>query len=183
MTTQRHVRSSKSTYRTFDDPPENTGADPCCLGKNFVVLHPTYRTAVVYAYDTSIKPMENVPIVSGATAFDDPVSGDTFILVFNRTLYYGTKLDHSLINPNQVHAYGIPFWDNDPHDLDQRLSIDINDSLHIPLQSMGTKLNFRTRVPTALELNDCEHIQMTSPHVRNPTDVVMVQGMAQGGSA
>ena len=48
---------------------------------------------------------------------------------------------------------------------------------------MGTKLQFRTWVPTALELNDCEHIQMTSPHVWNPTDAVMVQGMAQGVSA
>ena len=81
VTTQRHVRSSKSTHRTYDDPPENTGAnnecdsnaDTCCLGKNFVVLHPTYCTTDVYAYDTSIKPMENVPIVSGATAYDDPV--------------------------------------------------------------------------------------------------------------
>jgi hypothetical protein len=61
-------------------------ADTCCLGKNFVVLHATFRTADVYAYDTSIKPIENVPIVSGATAYDDPVSGDTFILVFHESL-------------------------------------------------------------------------------------------------
>ena len=40
-----------------------------------------------------------------------------FILVFNKALYYGTKLDHFLINPNQVRADGIPFWDNDPYDL------------------------------------------------------------------
>jgi hypothetical protein len=85
--------------------------------------------------------------VSGATAYDDPVSGETFILVFHEPLYYGTKLDHSLINPNQVRAYGIPFWDN-PYDPDHGVSIDVNNSLHIPLQPVGTKLQFRTRVPT-----------------------------------
>ena len=92
----------------WTDPPVDTtadnecktNADTCCLGKNFLVLHSTYRTADVYAYDTSIQPIENVPFVTAATAFDDPTSGATFILVFNEALYNGEKLDHSLINPN-----------------------------------------------------------------------------------
>jgi hypothetical protein len=96
----------------------------------------------------------------------------TFILVFHEPLYYGTKLDHSHINPNQVRAYGIPFWDN-PYDPDHGVSIDVNNSLSIPLQPVGTKLQFRTRVPTALELHTCEHISMTSPHTWNPTEIVM----------
>jgi hypothetical protein len=189
VTTQRYVRSSTPMFKTFENPPENTrannecdtNADTCCLGKNFVVLQATYRTADVYAYDASIKPIENVPIVTGATAFDDPVSGITFILVFNESLYYGSKLDHSLINPNQVRAYGISFWDN-PYDPDRGLCIDVDDSLQIPLHPVGTKIQFSTRVPTPQELQHCEHIQMTSPHTWNPTDVLMVQEMAQGGS-
>jgi hypothetical protein len=92
--TKRHLRSATPLTRTWTDPVVNTAADnecdtnadTCCLGKNFVVLHATFRTADVYAYDTSIKPIENVPIVSGATAYDDPVSGDTFILVFHESL-------------------------------------------------------------------------------------------------
>ena len=44
--------------------------------------------------------MQNVPIVTGATAYDDPITGETFILLFHESLYYGKKLDHSLINPN-----------------------------------------------------------------------------------
>ncbi|KAI2511682.1 Reverse transcriptase (RNA-dependent DNA polymerase) [Fragilaria crotonensis] len=86
-------------------------------------------------------PSENEPIVSAATAYDDPTTGDTFVLFFNEALYYGTTLDHSLINPNQVRAYGIPFWDN-PFDPDRGLSIDIDASLRIHLQSAGTKLMF-----------------------------------------
>ena len=53
-----------------------------------MVLTPTFRTADVYAYDTSIKPIDNIPIgrVSGATAYDEFVSGFTFVLVFNESL-------------------------------------------------------------------------------------------------
>jgi hypothetical protein len=187
VTTQRHVQSATMVNRRqFDTIPPNTSANnecdtnanTCCLGKNFVVLHATFRTADVYAYDTSIKPIENVPIVSAATAYDDPMTGDTFILVFNKALYYGSRLDHSLINPNQVWAFGIPSWD-DPYDPDKGLSIDVDDSLHIPLQPVGTKLQFRTRVPTAQELATCEHVHMTSPSIWNPSDIVMIQETVQ----
>ena len=40
---------------------------------------------------------------------------------------------------------------------------------------------FRTRVPTQEELSTCEHIQMTSSHLWNPTDVSMLQATNQGG--
>ena len=184
--TTRHVRTTNT--KSWTDPPANmaaenecdTNADTCCLGRNFVVLHPTFRTADVYAYDTSIKPIENVPIVSGATAYDDPASGKTFILVFNESLYYGDCLDHTLINPNQVRAFGIPFWDN-PYDTARSLSIDVDADLHIPLRATGTKLMFRSRVPTTSELSSCEHIQMTSSHQWNPTEVSMLQATHQGG--
>ena len=174
--------------KSWTDPPANTmaenecdtNADTCCLGRNFVVLNPTFRTADVYAYDTSIKPIENVPIVSGATAYDDPTSGTTYILVFHESLYYGERLDHTLVNPNQLRAYGIPFWDN-PYDPLRSLSIDVDDTLHIPLQAVGTKLLFRTRVPTPYELSTCEHIAMTSSTPWNPTQVAMVQATHQGG--
>ena len=66
----------------------------------------------MYAYEKPIKPIEGVPIINGATAWDDPVSNQTYILVVNEALYYGTKLDHYLLNPNQIRHYGLNFWDN-----------------------------------------------------------------------
>ena len=90
----------------------DSNADTCCLGTNFIILKYSKRTADVYPYDKSYAPIHVVPIVSGATAYDDPTTGDTTILVVNEALYYGTKLDHSLINPNQFCHYGVPFWDN-----------------------------------------------------------------------
>jgi hypothetical protein len=82
--TQRRVQAM--TRSDWTDPPVNTSAhnecgtnaNTCCLGKNFVVLNATYRTADVYAYDSLIKPIKNVPIVTGATAYDDPMgNGNT----------------------------------------------------------------------------------------------------------
>ena len=148
--------------------------------KKFIVLNATYRTADVYAYDTTIKPIENVPIVTAATAYDDPITGTTYILVFNEAFYYGEKLDHSLINPNQIRDYGIPLWDN-PYDVARDLSIDVNSSFSIPLHTMGTKVGFRTRLPTSDELTACEHVHMTSSRPWNPFEVMMIQATAQVG--
>ena len=151
----------------------DTNADTCCLGTNFTVLKLTPRCADVYPYDKSYNPLYNIPIVTGATAYDDDVSGQTFILVFNESLYYGTKLDHTLINPNQVRHYGIDLWDN-PYDRSHELSIDINGGqVIIPLLFQGTKLVFNSRVPTSDELANCQHIEMTDSHQWNPEDIML----------
>ena len=124
----------------------------------------------MYPYEKSYKPIEGIPIVKGATAYDDPITGTTYILVFNEALYYGLKMDHSLINPNQVRSYGIDLWDN-PFDQARGLRIDVNDELTIPMHTVGTKIMFETRSPTDVELRTCHHITMTSPTTWNPERV------------
>lgn len=150
----------------------DTNADTACLGQNFVVLHYTTQTADVFPYDKSYQPLENVPIVSGATAYDDPRTGQTYILVVNEALYYGLKLDHTLLNPNQLRAYGVPFWDN-PYDRERGLCIEATDELVIPLETRGTKIFFNTRTPTDNELSTCEHVHLTATMEWNPTEVMM----------
>ena len=83
-------------------------------------------TADVYAYDQSIKPIEGVPIVNSATAWDETVSNQMYILVVNEALYYGTKLDHYLLNPNQIRHYDLNFWDN-PYDKEWGLNTKLDD--------------------------------------------------------
>lgn len=151
----------------------DTNADTCCLGQNFLILHYTNRVADVYAYDKSLAPLHNVPIVTGATAYDCPITRRTYILVFHESLFYGTKLDHSLINPNQLRAYGVPFWDN-PYDEQHDLCIQApHADLNIPLQTKGTKVLFETRVPTQQDLQECVHVAMTSQREWNPATIAM----------
>jgi hypothetical protein len=102
-------------------------------------------------------------------------------LFFHESLYHGEKLDHLLINPNQIRPYGIPFWDH-PFDPMHSLPVEAHPTLLIPLRSTGTKIRSRTRVPPLDELRLCEHISMTNPQPRNPSEIIMVQAMAQGGS-
>ena len=82
----------------------DSNADACCLGNNFATLECTTKQVNVHACNTSIKPFLNVPVVSSAAAWDDPVSHQTHILVVNEALCCGTKSDHSPINPNQFEA-------------------------------------------------------------------------------
>ena len=151
----------------------DSNADTCCLGTNFVVLNYTRRTADVYTYDKSIEPLQNVPIVTGATAYDDPNSGQTFILVINEGLYYGTKLDHTLINPNQIREYGVPLWDN-PFDKERNMGIEISGDFHIAFKMKGTKIYFNTRSPTADELSNTEnYVHLTGSRAWNPGTVIL----------
>ena len=175
VTTTRKISSSQA--HSVSEPKPNTvgsneadtNADTCCLGANFIPISFTNRTADVYPYDDSYEPAHNIPIVSGATAFDHP-DGNTYILIFNESLYYGTKLKHSLINPNQIRHFGLDFWDN-PFDEYHNLEINTHMSLIIPLQRHGTKISFETRSPTPQELQSCKHIHMTNDIPWNPHDV------------
>lgn len=155
----------------YGDNECDTNADTCCLGTNFIVLSYTSRTADVYPYDKSYQPITNVPIVSGATAYDDIKTGTTYVLVINEGLYYGPKLGHSLINPNQIRQNGIHFWDN-PYDTSHDLSIE-TDIVTVPLYTKGTKVYFKTRTPTKHELERCLRVHLTSTHFWEPTELML----------
>ena len=146
----------------------DSNADTCVLGQNFIVTSYSQRSAEVYAYDKDL-PSTVVPIVSGATAYTCPTSGHTFILIVNEALYYGTRLDHSLFNQNQIRKYKIPLWDN-PFDAQRPLGIE-TDQLFIPFETSGTKVQFQCRAPTSFELEECPHIELTSKVPWNPNTV------------
>ena len=135
-----------------------------------IPLHFTMRSADVSGFSTELGIMKDIPIVTACTAYTSKITGQTYILVFNEFLWYGSQMDHSLINPNQIRAYNIPLWDN-PFDPAHPTQIEVNDSIVIPLQGQGTKLQFDTRVPTRQELNECPHITMTSPLPWDPTNM------------
>ena len=80
--------------------------------------------------------------------------------MINEALYYGTKLDHFLINTNQIRAYGVPFWDN-PYDKERGLTIDVGDTVNIHMNTMGAKIHFETRSTTNKELRECPKLNLT----------------------
>jgi hypothetical protein len=104
-------------------------------------------------------------------AYDCPDSGQVFILIFNEALYFGERMAHTLLCPNQLCAYGVTM-DDTPTQYNQASthSLYILDSeLRIPLELDGIISGFTTRAPTPAELDKTElHIEMLSDMPWNP---------------
>ena len=79
-------------------------ADTTAAGSNMVML--TNPDEVMHFVDVApfsedYALIKGIHIASCATAWTNPDSnGQVFILVFHETLYFGNKLQHSLICPN-----------------------------------------------------------------------------------
>jgi hypothetical protein len=146
----------------------DTRADTICAGINFLCIRPTGMSCNVQGFHASFDPILEIPVASVATAWEEPTTGQTYILVIHQALYFGTQLDHSLINPNQIRVTGISVC-NDPFDRYRHLGINL-DILHIPFQTDGNTIYFTSRVPTKQELEDCQYITLTDDEEWDPSE-------------
>ena len=64
-------------------------ADTIVLGSNCIILSHTGRECDVSPYTEAYNAITDVPIVTGATAWTCPETGDTLILVFHESLWMG----------------------------------------------------------------------------------------------
>ena len=106
----------------------DTHADTCVLGSNF---RPT--------------------VFTGRYA-------ETHLLVSNKGIYLGSKLDHSLLNPNQMRYFGVKVRDDPTED---GLGIHAEDA-YIPFHMNGVICMAETRTPTLEELKTCNRIKITA---------------------
>ena len=166
------ARSNDQTFSDYSSTTEiDNHADTCCFGKNFIPLYFTGQVCEVQPFLDEYESVHNVEVCSAATAFDDSETGATVILVFNQGLWFGSKMSHSLINPNQCRSFGISLCD-DPFDPYRKLSIyDPHTDTTIPLSMRGTICSFITRIPTPDELANCLHITLTSDLPWDPSSL------------
>ena len=75
----------------------------------------------------------SVPIVTCAVAYDNPRTYSTVILVFNQSLYFGDRLAHNLICPQQLRMNGIEV-NECPRFLDSTHG-DKSHSIHSPMMT------------------------------------------------
>ena len=145
-------------------------ADTTVAGSNCTVLHYTGKVCDVSPYRDDYDPVSNVPIVTAATAWQSPHSGQVYILVFNECLWMGDSMDTTLVNPNQLRYYGTEVQDNPASQLP--LSIITEDrNFCMELKMHGTIIFADTYSPTDKELEECPHIVLSSPHPWNPHKV------------
>eukprot|EP00957_Ditylum_brightwellii_P015239 1148198-Ditylum_brightwellii.AAC.1 len=84
------------------------------------------------------------------------------LLVTDQILWFGIQLPHSLINPNQIRAYGISVNDN-PFGDSCDFGIDLDEGL-ILFETEGTIISFETRSPTDHKLKELPVVLLTGSH-------------------
>jgi hypothetical protein len=131
-------------------------ADTIVLGSNAIIIHFTSRECNVLPYADTFQPIVDVPIVTGATAVTSPQTGLTYILVFNEAIWMGDVLDHSLINPNQLRAFGITVQDNPYSPTAMHIAAETDDFL-FPMSADFSAV-------TAQELSERWFIGLTQAH-------------------
>ena len=120
-------------------------ADTVVLGSNCVVLHHTGKVCEVSPYTDECDIITDVPVVRGVTLWMDQHTNEEYILIFNEALWMGDTLAHSLINPNQLRAFGTLVQDNPFHTDPLGIKAPPYD-LEMPLRTAGTIIYADTHV-------------------------------------
>jgi hypothetical protein len=123
----------------------DTHADTCCAGANWKLLDSTNEVCKVTPFLDSYEPVKEVMVTRCGTVWTSPDTGHEYLLVGDQMLWFGSQMDHALINPNQIREYGLPVYD-DPFSK-QQFGIDGNEAF-FPFNTTGTIVYFETRVPT-----------------------------------
>ena len=125
-------------------------------------MHFTERMCDVMPYSDEYDAMTDIPIVQAATGYTSP-DGQQYILVFNEAIYM-PKMDHSLLNPNQLRHYGVHVNDN-PYGEEQMMirkdEIDGEEDFVASLKSQGTVIYIDTWTPTDEDLSEFPHVVLT----------------------
>jgi hypothetical protein len=82
-------------------------ADTCVGGSNSVLLEASGETATVHSFSDERKPFAEIPIGTIATSWTNPSNGESFLLLFHESLYFGDRIPCTLLCPNQLRNYGV----------------------------------------------------------------------------
>lgn len=113
--------AAATQYETPLPTEMDNHADTHCFGQNFIVLEYTRQKCSVAPFLAEYDETQDIDIVTGATAVDLE-DGSTVICVFGQGLWFGDRMEKSLINPNQCRHYGVYLCD-DPTDPNRPLAI------------------------------------------------------------
>lgn len=143
-------------------------ADTHCFGKNFLPFSWTGFVCSVSPFLAEYNSVEDIRICSGATAHTLE-NGETVILIFGQGLWFGERMDKSLINPNQCRSFGVGVCD-DPTDPYRQLGF-YHDDEYFPIRMDGSTALLYTRCPTRQELDECRKFYLSDPDFWDPTNV------------
>ena len=165
----RHVSVARSSARK-ERLELDSHADTCVAGSNCLYISSTGRSVTVSGFSSELAPISNIDVATVATAYTSPENGRTIILIINECLYFGDRMGHSLLNPNQLRNYGVlvrdvplQFRESSTHSIYLP-----GPSLDLPLELEGVISFLETRRPTRQEMEECQHITLTSDEPWEP---------------
>ena len=161
--------TSNNMLRLNPLPTESDNhADTHCFGKNFRPTFFTELECTVSPFLSSYENTENVKVCTAATAYTNE-HGRTYIMIFGQGLWFGEKMEKSLINPNQCRDFGVQVCD-DPTDPNRKLGY-YPEIEFMPMTMVGSTATIMTSYPTDLQMDTCEHVIMSNENYWDPTQV------------
>ncbi|EEC42806.1 predicted protein [Phaeodactylum tricornutum CCAP 1055/1] len=175
----KEVHTSSEMEPTSDAAGLQFGRDTCVAGANTVLIGESQKSVTVRPFSGEYSALKNIPIGTVATAYTVPEDGRVVLLIINQVLFFGDRLKNTLLTPNQMRDFGIDV-DDAPRQYvaNSKHSLYVPDSqLRIPLQLRGIFSFLESRKPTQQELDECEHIILTSDVPWEPcsTDFAQVE--------
>ena len=156
-------------------PPDTLGqnevdsaAESSCAGLNWMPLLCTGDVANVFGFNGA-ETDTAIPIATCATKVIAK-SGIPYILICPQMLYYGAKMQRSLLNPNQLWHEGTIVGD-DPTTDGEDFGLTTK-NLFVPFETSGAAIYFESFAPTHDEVEEFVH-QIIGPEEWNPQTVRM----------
>jgi len=110
--------------------------------------------------------MKGIPVATAATVWTCPETGERYLLLIHEALFFGERMKHSLICPNQLRAHGATVEDG-PRQFDKKsrhaIQLPNDPPTTIPLELRGIISFFETTKPTSSQLEDLPRLELTSP--------------------
>ena len=151
----------KESEYIFDMAPSEVDnhADTHVFGRNFRVYFTASKRCTVSPLLSEYSNQLDVPIVAVATEVDlDNVS--TVVIIFGHSLWFGYRMDKSIINPDQCRNYDIIVC-NVTTDKYIEIGLAIDDNLFIPTDMDITTCGFDSICPTMGEMESCKRITVS----------------------
>ena len=145
-TRQNELTAHENTVGHMAANELDSNADTCCGGENWKLISLSGESFDVYPYTEKGYGSGEVSFGTCATIWKHE-SGREFVLILNKALWFGTQIERSLINPNQLRYLGCQVQDNPCRD--EPFGITTTEGIFIPMDMIVTKTIFKTRVPSA----------------------------------
>jgi hypothetical protein len=163
LSIDRYVMDLVSNANKGDRAKLDSHADTCVGGRNVTLLHEMGFHVNVSAYSPEYDALTNIPVATCAGAYDSKTDGITYLLIWNEMMFFGNIMPTSLINVNQICAYG-HIVDDCPQQYNSNSSHSVRTQcgMEMPLKMRGVISYLPVRKPTNDEITNSPRLIMTS---------------------